>query len=89
MRQDIGFQLERVQSGLDPNDWKPMKGLGAGVREIRIRDEAGAFRLVYIATFAEAVYVLHAFQKKTPRTSPRDIWLAKSRLSELKRGMNR
>jgi len=72
-----------------PYDWKPIKGLGAGVREIRIRDKAGAFRLVHIATFAEAVYVLHVFQKKTPRTSPHDIWLAKSRLSELKRGMNR
>jgi phage-related protein len=77
-RRDAGFQLDRIQRGLDPDNWKPMKDIGPGVREIRVRDASGAFRVVYVATFAEAVYVLHAFQKKTPRTSARDIALAES-----------
>jgi phage-related protein len=85
-RRDAGFQLDRVQRGLDPDDWKPMTTVGAGVREIRIRDAAGAFRLVYIASLADVVYVLHAFHKKTQRTSPRDLELAALRLKELKRG---
>ena len=66
--------------GRDPDDWKPMPSIGAGVREIRIRDEASAFRVVYVATLPEAVYVLHAFQKKTQKTEKRDIELATARL---------
>jgi phage-related protein len=88
-RRDAGFQLDRVQRGLEPDNWKPMKSVGQGVRELRVRDAAGAFRLVYVATFAEAVYVLHAFQKKTPRTPARDIALAASRYRELKRSIQR
>lgn len=84
-RHDAGFQLERVQRGLDPDDWKPMQTIGPGVREIRVRDASGAFRVVYVAAFAEAVYVLHAFTKKTQRTSQRDLALAQSRFKELKR----
>src|SRR5437660_1649886 len=84
-RQDAGFQLYRVQRGLDPADWKPMATIGRGVREIRIRDDTGAYRVIYIATFAEAVHVLHAFQKKTQRTAKRDLDLAASRLRELMR----
>jgi phage-related protein len=84
-RRNAGFQLDRVQRGLDPDNWKPMQSIGPGVREIRVRDAAGAFRVIYIAAFAEAVYVLHAFQKKTPRTSVRDVALATSRYRELKR----
>ncbi len=79
-RQEAGFQLYRVQRGLDPIDWKPMATIGGGVREIRIRDEAGAYRVIYVATFAQAVHVLHAFQKKTQRTAKRDLDLAASRL---------
>src|ERR1700675_1548283 len=86
-RRDAGFQLERVQRGRDPDNWKPMKSIGPGVREIRVRDVSGAFRVIYVAAFAEAVYVLHAFQKKTPRTSTRDIALAVSRYRELKRSI--
>lgn len=86
-RRDAGFQLDRVQRGLDPDNWKPMQSIGPGVREIRVRDSAGAFRVVYIAAFAEAIYVLHAFQKKTPRTSARDVALATSRYRELKRSI--
>ena len=85
-RRDAGFQLDRVQRGLDPQDWKPMPIIGSGVREIRVRDVTGAFRVIYIATLAEAVYVLHAFGKKTQRTSQRDLMLAQLRLRALKRG---
>lgn len=85
-RRDAGFQLDRVQRGLDPDDWKPMATIGPGVREIRVRDASGAYRVVYVATFAEAVYVLHAFQKKTQRTSARDLALARTRLREVRHG---
>jgi phage-related protein len=86
-RRKAGFQLERVQRGLDPEDWKPMTNVGAGVREIRIKEVSGAFRLIYVAAFAEAVFVLHAFQKKTQRTSMRDLDLATARYKELARSM--
>jgi phage-related protein len=79
-RGEAGYQLWRVQTGLDPDDWKPMPSIGNGVREIRIRDATGAFRIVYIATLPEAVYVLHAFQKKTQKTEKRDVGLAVARL---------
>jgi len=88
-RHDAGFQLERVQRGLEPDDWKPMPAIGPGVREIRVRDASGAFRVIYVAAFAEAVYVLHAFAKKTRRTSQRDLALAQARFRELKRGVVR
>lgn len=83
-RRDAGFQLDRVQRGLDPDDWKPMAVVGSGVREIRVRDTTGAYRVIYVASFADAIYVLHAFQKKTQRTSPRDITLAQLRFRNLK-----
>ena len=81
-RREAGYQLDRVQQGLDPVDWRPMPSIGAGVREIRVRERAGAFRVIYVATFADAVYVLHAFQKKTRQTAKRDVDLAASRLRE-------
>jgi phage-related protein len=84
-RREAGHQLDRVQRGLDPDDWKPMTSIGSGVREIRIRDEAGAFRVIYIATRADAVYVLHAFQKKTQQTAQRDLDLAAARLRQITR----
>jgi phage-related protein len=84
-RRDAGYQLERVQRGLDPDDWKPMKTVGAGTREIRVRDASGAYRVIYIATFRDAVYVLHAFVKKAQRTPYLELELAASRLKDLKR----
>lgn len=81
-RQQAGYQLYRVQRGLEPDDWRPMRSIGAGVREIRVRDRSGAFRIIYVATFADAIYVLHAFQKKTRQTAKQDIELATSRLRE-------
>ena len=84
-RREAGHQLDRVQRGLEPDDWKPMPSIGPGVREVRVRDDAGAFRVVYTATRPEAVYVLHAFQKKTQQTARRDLDLAKARLRDLTR----
>lgn len=88
-RRETGFQLDRVQRGLDPKDWKPMTSIGSGVREIRIRETSGAFRVIYVAAFADTVYVLHAFQKKTQRTPARDLDLARDRLKELVRRMSK
>jgi phage-related protein len=88
-RRQAGHELYQVQKGKDPTDWKPMPTIGAGVREIRIRDATGAYRVIYIATLADAIHVLHAFQKKSQKTLQRDLELAHSRLRELKRGTNR
>ena len=85
-RQDAGYQLDRVQRGEQPIDFKPMLTIGKGVEEIRIRDEAGAFRVIYSARLANAVVVLHAFQKKTQATSKRDIDIARTRFAQLTRG---
>ena len=88
-RKEAGFQLDKVQSGLDPDDWKPMNTIGSGVREIRIQDAAGIFRVIYIAKLADAVYVLHCFQKKTTKTSDMDKDLATKRYKELMRGLKK
>ena len=82
-RQEAGHQLDQVQRGSEPDDWKPMPTIGAGVREIRIRDMAGAFRVVYVAKFEDAVYVLHCFQNKTQATSQPDLDLATKRYRDL------
>jgi phage-related protein len=79
-RRRCGFQLRKVQQGLDPDDWKPMTSVGAGFREIRVRTEV-AHRVFYVATFDEAVYVLHAFEKRTPKTATQDVQLARDRSS--------
>jgi phage-related protein len=81
-RQRTGRQLARVQDGLEPDSWKPMPSIGIGVSEIRIR-EGGAYRLIYVAKFPEAVYVLHAFEKKARRTPKPDIDLARLRFRAL------
>lgn len=73
---------------MDPDDWKPMNGVGAGVREIRVRDTSEAVRVMYVATFADAVYVLHCFQKKTQATLDHDLQLARQRFRMLLREKN-
>ena len=83
-RAEAGYQLSEVQSGNDPDDWKPMKAVGPGVREIRVRQASGAFRVIYLATLPDRVLVLHAFQKKTRATPRKDIELAARRLREWK-----
>ena len=82
VRQVAGFQLWRVQRGLEPNDWKPMAAVGLGVREVRVHTGL-EHRVVYLAKFDEAVYVLHAFQKGSQQTPKRDLDLARQRLREL------
>ena len=84
IRWQVGFELSEVQCGRDPADWKPMKTIGPGVREIRVRDGAGAFRVIYLATLPDRVLVLHAFQKKSQQTPYRDIAVAARRLREWK-----
>ena len=88
-KREVGFQIDRLQRGLDPDDWKPMKTVGPGVREIRVRDASDAYRVVCTATLADAVYVLHAFQKKSQATSQRDLELAAARLRDLMRRIER
>lgn len=83
MRKEAGVQLHKVQQGIEPSDWKPMTSVGQGVREIRIRDEAGIFRVLYIAKIEDTVYVLHAFQKKAQQTAKRDLDLAATRLRQI------
>lgn len=81
-RRAAGFELGFIQRGLDPSDWRPMSEVGAGVREIRIHI-LGEWRVFYVAQFATAVYVLHAFQKKTPKTRREDIELARKRYRQI------
>ncbi len=83
VRREAGFELSNVQAGLQPGDWKPMNTVGAGAVEIRIKDKDGIFRVIYVARFEEAIYVLHAFQKKSQKTRKADIELAKARYKAL------
>ena len=83
--QDAGYQLDKVQRGEQPDDFKPMPSIGKGVEEIRVWDDSGTYRIVYTARIADAVYVLHAFQKKTKATSRRDVDIAKERFAKLMR----
>jgi len=78
-RHDAGYQLHRVQNGLEPEDWKPFQTVGIGVKEIRLNDDGNAFRVMYIAKFSDRIYVLHSFQKKTQKTSKQDITISKTR----------
>lgn len=82
---EAGYQLDRVQNSLPPDDAKAMPSIGAGAVELRIWDEAGTFRIVYVAKLADAVYVLHCFHKKTQQTAKRDVELARKRLKELRK----
>jgi phage-related protein len=86
-KRSAGHQLGLVQSGLDPEDWKSMETVGSGVKEIRIRLEK-SYRVLYVAKFSEAVYVLHAFVKKTQKTSKKDIALGADRYKALIKSRN-
>lgn len=85
-RHDAGYQIDMVQRGEQPDDFKPMPNIGKGVEEIRVWDESGTYRVVYTARLADVVIVLHAFQKKTQATSKRDVDLAKERFTEFIKG---
>ena len=84
-RRTAGYQLDRVQRGLEPDDWRPIQTIGRSVHEIRIRDRSGAFRVIYLATLADRVAVLHAFQKKTQRTTKHELDLAAKRLRDVRK----
>jgi phage-related protein len=81
-RRECGYQLNRVQAGLMPADCKPMLSAGKGVYEIRVH-VLGEWRVIYVARFNDAVHVLHAFQKKTQRTSKEDVALARNRYRDI------
>lgn len=85
-KHDIGYQLDKLQRGEQPDDFKPMPTIGKGVEELRLRDDSGAYRVIYTARLANAVYDLHAFQKKSQATAKHDIELARNRYNELMRG---
>jgi phage-related protein len=87
-RQRAGYELYLVQAGQEPDDWKPMPAVGAGVREIRIHSE-GEYRVFYVAVFAEGIYVLHAFEKKTQKTRQGDIELGRTRYAAAVRARSR
>ena len=78
-RKEAGFQLGKVQAGLEPTDWKPFDEVGSGTREVRISDAKGIFRVMYVAKFEDAIYVLHCFQKKSQATSKQDKEIATAR----------
>ena len=82
-KRECGYQIDKVQHGLDPDDWKPMKTIGAGSKEIRVKDDTGIYRILYVAKFAETVYVLHCFKKTTEKTSKSDKDLAAKRYKDL------
>lgn len=84
-RREAGHQLDQVQRGLNPDDWKPMPAIGPGVKEIRIWDEAGAFRVLYVASIGAQVHVLHCFEKKSQKTGLHDLRLAQERYKRITR----
>jgi phage-related protein len=88
-RREAGHQLDQVQRGQEPDDWKPMNSVGPGVQEIRIWDDAGAFRVIHLAKLPAAIYVLHCFQKKTGKTRKADVDLAVWRYRDLMQELQR
>ena len=83
-RNDAGYQLHKVQQGALPDDFKPMPAIGSGIEEIRVWESTGTYRVIYTARMANAVYVLHAFQKKTSRTRKEDLDLAARRYQQVR-----
>ncbi|MEV6215149.1 type II toxin-antitoxin system RelE/ParE family toxin [Nocardia sp. NPDC051833] len=81
-RRGCGYQLDRVQRGLEPTDWRPMRSVGLGVCEIRVREDSGAYRVIYLARLADRILVLHCFQKKTQKTAASDLALATKRYAQ-------
>jgi phage-related protein len=80
VRNDMAYQIYRVQSGLDPNDWRPMATVGSGVRELRVRGSDREYRGMYITNIGDAVYVLHVFIKGSQKTPKKELEIAKKRL---------
>jgi phage-related protein len=89
IRREAGYQLDQIQRGREPDDWKPINTVGQGVREIRIREASGAFRVLYVTKFEDAIYVLHCFQKKAQKTRKADLNLAAQRYRDLLKELGR
>lgn len=83
VRKEAGYQLHRVQNGLNSDNWKPFQAVGAGTKEIRISEDGNACRVMYVAKFSKKIYVLHSFQKKFRKTSSQDINIAKARYNAI------
>jgi phage-related protein len=83
VRRHAGAQLRSVQTGDEVDDWKPFSDIGPGTFEIRLRDSSGIFRVMVVAKFEEAVYVLHCFQKKSQTTSGPDKVVARRRYADM------
>ncbi len=81
---EAGYQLDQVQRAKEPSDWKPMSTIGSGVMEIRIHDPH-EHRVIYVAKYAEAVYILHAFEKKMQKTAEKDLKIARTAYGQLKK----
>ncbi|GBF80651.1 type II toxin-antitoxin system RelE/ParE family toxin [Aphanothece sacrum] len=81
-RRKAGFQLRVIQKGDKANDFKPIPIIGKGTEEIRIWT-GETYRIFYVARFEEGIYVLHAFRKKTQRTSKKDIELGQQRYQQM------
>lgn len=81
-RRVAGFELRAIQNGLEPRDWKAMQSVGPGVKEIRIH-VLGEWRVLYVAKIPDAIYVLHAFQKKGQKTNKNDVELARKRFTQI------
>lgn len=88
VRKEAGFQLNKIQSGLAPDDWKSLDNIGAGIKEIRIRDNTGIYRIIYIAKFEDAIYVLHCFQKKAMQITKHDKDIIIARYQAIKNKPN-
>lgn len=86
-RNEAGYQLDKVQHGLEPDDFKPMPTVGKGVWELRITNEAGQFRVIYTAKLKDAIHVLHCFKKKSQKTAQKDLDISNKRLRELLQGL--
>ena len=84
-KRTAGYQLYRIQQGLNPENWKSFKSIGAGVKEIRISENKGIYRVMYVAKFDDAVYILHSFQKKTRKTVKKDIDIARTRYAQVQK----
>ena len=82
-RREAGTDLRFVQQGVEPRDWKPMKTVGKGVREIRVRAADGAYRVFYVVEDARNVYVLHAFEKTSSKTRKSDLDIGAQRYRDI------
>jgi phage-related protein len=83
VKQRIGFELDKVQRGFEPSNWKPMNNVAIGVKEIRMKSNDGIFRTIYVAKFSDYIYVLSAFQKKQQKTPKSEVEIARKRYGEI------